>query len=192
MLASPLSTTSLARLLGIFKARVDHTLDLLYSVLSIPSKPETPVRLLYLSFRDFLLDTHKRKKHLFYINENDIHKMLATRCLRCLSTGNYLKKDICDLWTLEIPRADVDKQTINAHLLLDIQYACQYWVYHAKECGSVICDDEQVHNFLKRHLLHWLEALSLIGRVSESISKVDDLIAMLDVSDLKIIDLSIY
>jgi hypothetical protein len=192
MLASPLSTTSLARLLGISKARVDHTLDLLYSVLSIPSNPVTPVRLLHLSFRDFLLDTDKREKHPFWINENDIHKILATRCLQCLSTGNFLKKDICDLRTPEIPRADVDKQTIDAHLPLDIQYACQYWVYHAKECGSVICDDEQVYNFLKCHLLHWLEALSLIGRVSESISMINDLIAMLDVSDLQILDLSIY
>jgi hypothetical protein len=65
ILASPLSTTSLARLLDISKARVDQTLDLLHSVLSIPSNADTPVRLLHLSFGDFLLDTEKRGKHLF-------------------------------------------------------------------------------------------------------------------------------
>ena len=192
ILASPLSTTSLARLLGISKARVDHALDLLHSVLSIPSNLDTPVRLLHLSFRDFLLDTEKREKHPFWINEKDVHKILAAKCLDRLSLGGYLKKDICDLRTPEMPRAGIDKQTIDAHLPPDIQYACQYWVYHAKECRSVICDDEQVHNFLKCHLLHWLEALSLIGRVSESISMIGNLIAMLDVSDLRILDSSIY
>ncbi|KAH8761866.1 hypothetical protein F5882DRAFT_431506 [Hyaloscypha sp. PMI_1271] len=180
ILASPLSTISLARLLDISKARVDQTLDLLHSVLSIPSNADTPVRLLHLSFRDFLLDTEKREKHLFWIDAKDVHKILATKCLDRLSLGECLKKDICDLRTPGRPRADIDKQTIDAHLPLDIQYACQYWVYHAKECGSVIRDDDQAHNFLQCHFLHWLEALSLMGRVSESISMIDDLIAMLD------------
>jgi hypothetical protein len=192
ILASPLSTTSLARLLGISKARVDHTLDLLHSVLSIPSNSDTPIRLLHLSFRDFLLDPEKREKHPFWINEKDVHKILVTRCLDRLSLGEYLKKDICDLRTPERPWEDIDKQTIDAHLPLDIQYACRYWVYHAKQCGSIIRDTDQVYNFLKRHFLHWLEALSLMGRVSESISMINDLIAMLDVSKLRMLNLSIH
>lgn len=184
VLASPLSTTSLAQLLGISKARIDRTLDLLHSVLSIPSNANTPVRLLHLSFRDFLLDTEKRKKHPFWIDAKHVHKILATKCLDRLSLSKCLKKDICDLQKPERLRADIDKQTIDAHLSLDIQYACQYWVYHAKECESVICDNDQVYNFLQHHFLHWLEALSLMGQVSQSISMIDDLIAMLDVSDL--------
>ncbi|RDW75197.1 hypothetical protein BP6252_06339 [Coleophoma cylindrospora] len=191
ILASPLSTTSLARLLDIRKARVDQTLDLLHSVLSIPSNIDTPVRLLHLSFRDFLLDSEKREKHPFWIDAKDVHKILATKCLARLSLSECLKKDICDLRTPERPRADIDKQTIDAHLSQDIQYACQYWVYHAKECGSVIRDDDQVHRFLQRHFLPWLEALSLIGRVSESVSMIEDLISMLDVSDLRLLYSSI-
>ncbi|KAH8665806.1 hypothetical protein BGZ60DRAFT_529071 [Tricladium varicosporioides] len=179
ILANPLSTTSLARLLGIPKARVDHTLDLLHSVLSIPLNSDTPVRLLHLSFRDFLLDSEKREKHPFWVNEKDVHRILATRCLDRLSLGGYLKKDICDLRTPAIPRAAINKQMIDAHLPLDIQYACQYWVYHVKESGSVIYDDDRIYNFLERHFLHWLEALSLIGRVSQGISMINDLIAML-------------
>jgi hypothetical protein len=94
ILASPLSTTSLAQLLGISKERVDHTLDLLHSVLSVPSNSDTPVRLLHLSFRDFLLNTEKREKHPFWINEKNIHTILATRCLHRLSLDKCLKKDI--------------------------------------------------------------------------------------------------
>jgi hypothetical protein len=49
---------------------------------------------------------------------------------------------------------------------------------------SIIYDNNQVHNFLNRHFLHCLKALSLMGRVSESISIIDDLIAILDVNNL--------
>ena len=192
ILASPLSTTSLAQLLGISRARIDHTLDLLYSVLSIPSNSDTPVRLLHLSFRDFLLDSEKREEHPFWINEKDVHKRLATRCLDRLSLGKCLKKDICNLRTLERPRADVDKQIIDSHLPSDIQYACQYWVYHLKESRNTICDDDQVHNFLKCYFLHWLESLSFIGRLRESIGMVDNLMVMIEVRHSLISTTGIY
>jgi hypothetical protein len=192
ILASPLSTTSLAQLLGISKARIDRTLNLLHSVLSIPSNSDTPVRLLHLSFRDFLLDSKKRKEHRFWINEKDVHETLATRCLDRLSLGESLKKDICNLRIPERPRADVDKQTIDSHLPSDIQYACQYWVYYLKESESIICDNDQVYKFLKYHFLHWLESLSFIGRLRESIRIVDNLIAIIEVSHLRIPTASIY
>ncbi|KAH8782169.1 hypothetical protein BGZ57DRAFT_886496 [Hyaloscypha finlandica] len=192
ILASPLSATSLDRLLGVPEGTVDSRTDLLHSVLSIPSRPDHPIRLLHLSFRDFLVDTEKRETNPFWVDEKDAHNKLATRCLKLLSTGENLKKDICNLRTPERPRADVDKQTIASHLPSDIQYACQYWVYHLKESGSIIYDDDQVHNFLKCHFLHWLESLSFIGRLRESIGMVDNLMAIIDVCHSLISTASIY
>ena len=61
------------------------------------------------------------------------------------------------------------------------EYACQYWVYHLKESRGSVRDSDPVHSFLTGHLLHWLEALGLLGRISESIGIVDDLLALLDV-----------
>ncbi|TEY39704.1 hypothetical protein BOTCAL_0453g00080 [Botryotinia calthae] len=180
ILASPLSATSLDRLLGVPEGTVDSRTDLLHSVLNIPSRPDHPIRLLHLSFRDFLIDTEKRETNPFWVDEKDVHKNLATRCLELLSTGENLKKDICNLRIPEKPRADIDKQTIDFHLPSDIQYACQYWAYHLKESGISICDSDQVHNFLKCHFLHWLESLSLIGRLRESIGMVDSLMAIID------------
>ncbi|KFZ17327.1 hypothetical protein V501_01790, partial [Pseudogymnoascus sp. VKM F-4519 (FW-2642)] len=180
ILASPLSTTSLDRLLGVPEGTVDSRTDLLHSVLSVPSRPDHPIRLLHLSFRDFLVDTEKRETNPFWVDEKDAHNKLVTRCLKLLSTSENLKKDICNLRTPERPRADVDKQTIDSHLPTNIQYACQYWVYHLKESGSIICDNDQVHNFLKCHFLHWLESLSFIGRLRESIGMVDNLMAIIE------------
>ncbi|KAM0310598.1 hypothetical protein ACHAO8_007964 [Botrytis cinerea] len=180
ILASPLSATSLDRLLGVPEGTVDSRTDLLHSVLNIPSRPDHPVRLLHLSFRDFLIDTEKRETNPFWVDEKDTHKKLATRCIEFLSTGENLKKDICNLRTPEKPRADIDKQTIDSYLPSEIQYACQYWVYHLKESGGSIFDGDQVHNFLKCHFLHWLESLSLIVRLRESIGMVDSLMAIID------------
>ncbi|OAF60547.1 hypothetical protein VC83_03550 [Pseudogymnoascus destructans] len=180
ILASPLSATSLDRLLGVPEGTVDSRTDLLHSVLSVPSHPDHPIRLLHLSFRDFLVDTEKSETNPFWVDEKDAHNKLVTRCLKLLSTSKNLKKDICNLRTPERPRADVDKQTIDSQLPSDIQYACQYWVYHLKESGSIICDNDQVHKFLKCHFLHWLESLSFIGRLRESIRMIDNSIAIIE------------
>ncbi|PQE14247.1 vegetative incompatibility HET-E-1 protein [Rutstroemia sp. NJR-2017a BVV2] len=182
ILARPLSATSLDLLLGLPEGTTDSRVDLLHSVLSIPSDPNLPIRLLHLSFRDFLVDTEKCEINPFWVDEKEAHKELASRCLLRLTTSGYLKKDICDLRVPERLWADIDQQTIDIYLPPDIQYACQYWVYHLKECGNIIYDNDQVYNFLKCHFLHWLEALSLIGRILESISMIDELIAIVDLS----------
>jgi hypothetical protein len=191
VLARPLSATSLDMLLGLPDGTVDNRIDLLHSVLSIPSNPNLPIRLFHLSFRDFLVDTEKHDTNPFWVDKKEAHKKIASSCLLRLNSSGYLKKDICDLQVPERPRADIDQQKIDAHLPPDIQYACQFWVYHLRECGSVICDDDLVYSFLKCHFLHWLEALSLIGRMSESISLINELIVMLDVGHL-LVSKSIY
>jgi len=65
VLADPLSTSSLAGLLGIDIEIIYCRLNSLHSILSIPPDRDSPVRLLHLSFRDFLLDPEKRGKSPF-------------------------------------------------------------------------------------------------------------------------------
>lgn len=48
--------------------------------------------------------------------------------------------------------------------------------------GERLCSDGHVHNFLRVHFLHWLEALSWLGRVSWAIGYISDLQAVVDVS----------
>ncbi|KAF7506683.1 hypothetical protein GJ744_011512 [Endocarpon pusillum] len=124
ILVSPLSATALDRLLGVPKGTIDSKTDLLHSVLSIPFQPDHPIRLLHLSFRDFLVDSEKREMNPFWVDEAYAHNKLATQCLDLLSTGDNLKKDICNLRTPKRPRSDIDRQTIDSHLPPDIQYAC--------------------------------------------------------------------
>lgn len=195
ILAKPLSTASLSRLLGIPKRVIDRRIDLLHSVLSIPSNPDVPVRLFHLSFRDFLLDPEKREKREeipFWVDEKKAHEKIAARCLHLMSTDDNLKRNICNLQLAGNVRTDVDKQTIDECLPPEVQNACLYWVYHSKKSNGTIRDGGQTHTFLKCHFLHWLEALSLIGRISESIGAIDDLQSIIDVRYLSVPSAEIY
>ena len=62
VLESPLSTRSLARLLQVPQKEVECRLDALHSVLSVPEDEDVPIRLLHLSFRDFLVDRQRQGK----------------------------------------------------------------------------------------------------------------------------------
>ncbi|KAK3305090.1 uncharacterized protein B0T15DRAFT_188479 [Chaetomium strumarium] len=167
LLSQPLSVLSLARLLNIPPTTIHGTLNSLHSVLDIRSEDDAPVRLFHLSFRDFLVDPAKRTTNEFWIDEVKYHKTLAEKCIQVM--GQHLKRDICGLRVPGILRSEVGQQTINAHLPPEVQYACRYWVHHLKESKHSIEDDGLVHTFLTSHLLHWLEALSLLGRLSDGV-----------------------
>ncbi|CAI6090968.1 unnamed protein product [Clonostachys chloroleuca] len=186
ILGSPLSPCSLAQLLDIPLDAIEDQLDYLHSALRIPLDSNEPVQLLHLSFRDFLVDSEKFGKpeeFPFWIDEHQTHSQLALDCLRLLSTGTALKQDICNLKHPGTSRTEVDQKTIDACLPSEVQYACRYWVFHWKESKQTIQDDDQVHRFLTSHLLHWLEALSLLGNMSESLLMINDLVELLHVSN---------
>ena len=179
ILASPLSISALGQLLDIPMRTIDNQLDSLHSVLSIPSSPNAPVRLLHLSFRDFLVDREKCGKSPFWIDEEQAHKEIAANCLRIM---DRLKQDICSIKSPGTPRSAVEPQKIDAFLPSEVQYACLYWVYHTQKAAIHLADGGQVYGFLIHHFLHWIEALSLIGRLSESLGLIKALQSLLQVS----------
>jgi hypothetical protein len=186
LLANPLSVIALESLLHISADDISYRLNLLHSVLSVPTNKAHPVRLLHLSFRDFLLDPQKRGKSPFWVDERGTHNKIASKCLKLLS--NQLKKDICNIQRPGALRSEIDSQVIDTHLPAEVQYACQYWVYHLVESRSHIYDEGQIHLFLQGHLLHWLEAMSLLGNISESITMITALKSILEVSLYRIIE----
>lgn len=66
-------------------------------------------------------------------------------------------------------REEIKQKTVLECLPSEAQYARLYWIYHLKGSKRKVRDGDEVHQFLERYLLQWLEALSLIGRISESI-----------------------
>ncbi|KAF2835972.1 hypothetical protein M501DRAFT_1007778 [Patellaria atrata CBS 101060] len=157
-LTSPLSTLSLANLLTIPKDEVACRLDPLHSILHIPASDTAP------------------------IDERKAHKLLSDKCLQLLLNSQHLKQDICNVQRPGTRQIEIDSKVIDSCLPPDIQYTCRYWVYHLEQSQSQLYDDDQVHIFLQKRVLYWLEALSLIGHLTESISMIDILQSLLEIS----------
>ena len=172
VLETPLSIISLASLLDVPQEDIRCRLDSLHAVLSIPTDERIPVSLLHLSFRDFLLDSQKRGKSPFWVDENEAHQKLATKCLQLMCTSKGLKRNMSKLSSPGSLRNEIDKHLLDETLPAELRYACRYWVHHVRQSNWQICDDEQVHEFLQKYVLYWLEAMSLVGETSEIIKMI--------------------
>ena len=109
------------------------------------------------------------------MDEKEAHRVLAKSCLQLISN---LKRDIYNLYALGALASKVDNSWVEQCLPADLQYACRYWVQHLQRSRARLFDNSQVHTFLREHLLHWLEALSLIGKSSDSVQIVTNLQSM--------------
>jgi hypothetical protein len=183
ILFSSLSVFSLARLLHMPKEEVDRTLKDLHSILDIPKDPSYLIRLHHPSFRDFLLDKKRCSDPHFCVDEEKAHQALAHCCIQLMADiKNGLREDICGLHSPGALASEVQGNLIEQFLPVELQYACRYWVSHLQRSESRLYDEGQVHLFLKQHLLHWLEALSLIGKTSEGVYAIILLESMVTVS----------
>jgi hypothetical protein len=172
LLRSPLSASSLARLLRVPAEDVHRTLYELHSILDIPRDPSHPVRLHHPSFRDFLLNKKRCNDDSFWVDENSTHKKLARCCLELMSAPGSLREDICSLSKPGTLRSEVEEEIVASSLLPELQYTCLYWVEHLHTSNVLLSDNNVVHSFLRHHLLHWLEALSWMKRLSAGINSI--------------------
>ena len=111
------------------------------------------------------------------------HSNLVKSCLKVMSCT--LKRDICGLQMPGALASEVESNTLSRCLPKHVRYACRYWVDHLQRGEIDLCyDNGQVHKFLQQHFLHWIEALSLMGKMSEGVLLITALHSMLTVSDL--------
>jgi hypothetical protein len=181
LLESPLSITSLASLLRVPQEDIKDQLSFLHSVLSIPKSKDIPVRLLHLSFREFLVNPQEQEKTRFWVDEKSIHKKLASCCLKLMSGPSGLCRDMCSVSELGVLRTEIDAGTVASSLPSELRYACRYWVDHLKQSGQGIVDGDATHLFLRQHLLHWLEAMSLVRESSRCVNLLESLQALASV-----------
>ncbi|KAI8631008.1 vegetative incompatibility protein HET-E-1 [Xylariaceae sp. FL1651] len=177
LLAQPQSAQSLAKLLNTMPGTIYTRLRSLHSVLNVPSRPDMPIRVFHKSFHDFLVDPQRQHNNPFWVDRLKTHRRLATHCIRVMN--ETLCADMCQVRWPGTAYISIDRQTISDKLPPEVQYACQYWAYHVEQAGNLIIDNDQVHCFLKHYFLHWLEALSLMGRASESLQNIKILQSLL-------------
>jgi hypothetical protein len=111
------------------------------------------------------------------------HDRMVSRCLEAMK--NKLRRDVYMLQHPGFAVADVIRPKSDP--LSSIRYACVYWIDHLCEIKSGhdrvgLCDNGTIDVFLKEHFLHWLEALSLLKRMSEGVLSIIKLTGLLTVS----------
>jgi hypothetical protein len=118
------------------------------------------------SAKDYL-STHADPE-IFPDGRIEVQWGIVLRSLQVMS--DTLRRDI---YNLQDPGTSIDQViSPDPDPLAQIQYACVYWISHLCDIDSSsrnqvgLHDGETVHMFLKKHFLHWLEALSLVGSVS--------------------------
>jgi hypothetical protein len=166
-LFTPISTQCLSKLLDTPQRDVDETLDDLHAILDVPKDPASPIRLHHPSFRDFLLNTERCVDPNFQVDRKQAHQKLADCCIKLMSRS--LKQDICKARAPGTLVDDIARSLVDQSLSDELQYACLYWVKHLQESGTQLNERDQVYQFLEVHLLHWLEALGWMQKLSEGI-----------------------
>ncbi|KAF5855059.1 hypothetical protein ETB97_010142 [Aspergillus alliaceus] len=180
LLAVPLSVNTLSPFLEIEVDQISNRLDFFRSVLNIPNNENQPVRILHLSFPEFLVQTTTK----FRVDAPTKHKDVAKSCLRTMR--RLLQRDICNLADPGARRAEINSLDIHQCLPSELQYSCQYWVHHLKNSHALSSDIEAVRLFLQKHFLHWMEAMSLLGLISEMMGMLDILRTMVSSGRLSI------
>jgi NACHT domain len=163
----PLSLLDLAHVLNLRGTSQGNNASIilrkLHSVLIVPPTDNHIIRIIHPSFVDFITDRSRCVDTRFYIDLPSYRLHLAKSCLTRMQ--ECLRRDICSLGTGQTMNKDIpdlDKwlaQSIPEYL----QYACRYWAEYLQR--SVI--DEELYvllrEFISKHLLHWLEVMSLMG-----------------------------
>jgi hypothetical protein len=142
---------------------MDQALNDFHAILDIPKDRTCSLHLHHPSFRDFLLNKERCSNLNFQVDKKQAHQTLAESCIRLMS--NTLKRDICQQKAPGTLAADVESSQRERCLPLEVKYACLYWVKHLQNSGAQVCNEGEVYEFLRVHLLHWLEALGWIGNI---------------------------
>ena len=152
--------------------RIKDLIKPLSSVLRVPTDPHLPVTILHQSFRDFLVDENRCKgEHLLRVSEQETHRHLLRRCLEAMS--RQLTDNICGLSSPGIEVSAIPPAAISRALPAGLRYACRFWIHHAEQIDLQLEDLWQLQDFILKHFLQWLEAMSVLTEAAEAVRQLD-------------------
>lgn len=139
------------------------------------------------SAKDHLIMDKPTQPIIFSSGHSEVHYTIVSHSLRAMAL--ILKENI---YTLPNPGSHIDKtETPDPDPLAAIRYSCAHWIDHL--CNGIsdqrnstyqncLDDTGLVSVFLRTHFLHWLEALSLLQKISDNLSSLKKLEDLLKVS----------
>ncbi|EHK15882.1 uncharacterized protein TRIVIDRAFT_195814 [Trichoderma virens Gv29-8] len=140
---------------------VDYLTEIVALCGSFLTIREDTLYFVHQSAKDYL---SKNKDDIFSSSYWNVHHSIFSLSLQAMD--RTLRKNICSLPYLGL-LTDDDVRNPNTDPLSAVRYSCVYWIDHLCEgytsgTSNILDDDKDVYVFLQKHLLHWLEALSLL------------------------------
>lgn len=155
---TPLSPIAISSLLKPLAPPLEPRLSVIYTISdcgSVLHWSETdgtvPIRILHTSFRDYLV--RRDCNASWAIDVTHHNEQLAHGCIALLE--KELRENMCNLKLREPVKNDPFSESV--------KYACKYWIEHV--ClASGSSDDlaSAIDGFMRKHLLHWMEALVIM------------------------------
>lgn len=176
----PLSVSSLFQFLRSDIKNVDavgRTLSNLQSIILSGAHPDDVPRVYHQSFPDFITNPKRCNDQMFLIEPAVHHERVAIRCFELMADG--LKENIVGLVDPFVPNAEVAnlQNRVNDAMAPELQYACRYWHVHLMEAniGGSATSVQRLESFLSTSLMYWIEAMSLLGDISITVSGLEQI-----------------
>jgi hypothetical protein len=184
-LRNPLSMEAITSLSPESNARL--YLSWLTSVIHIPDQPGAVVAPFHASFPDFITNPDRcspRRCPLFRsLVASEGHELIALKCLKLMNWS--LKYNICEMpKELTVSRRERANSPENVGKISEaLKYSCIYWAAHLAEVkvfDAVLVGSLRV--FLQKHLLHWIECLSILSELQTGVKSLGSVVTVLLVS----------
>ncbi|KAK4233119.1 vegetative incompatibility protein HET-E-1 [Achaetomium macrosporum] len=139
----------------------------------LTTRKET-VSLIHQSAKDYLDENYTSRLQPAGVAKG--HADISRRSIAAMSL--ILKQNI---YGLDFGFKPKDISTPQPDPLAPIRYSCVFWAEHllnddSLDCKRELLDDGTVLEFLKERFLHWIESLSLLGKLSDGVLSIRKLL----------------
>ena len=180
--ANPLSSPTIAAILGFDPGDVSPLLSSVHSFLILPMDINNPVQPFHKSFPDFIVNPARCTNPRFYVHPPDHHGDLLMGCLELMN--QKLEQNMCKLPDGVINTEVQDlKQRTEQHIDKALEYACRSWYRHLHDItlAQKLKVTPALNQFLEEKFLFWLEVLSVLGAIRGAVDALETAEKWLDV-----------
>jgi hypothetical protein len=130
--------------------------------------------------QDYMDDKFKKLRD---VSPQKVHLDVYRLSLAGMKTT--LKRNICNLKGPGVTSEEM--QPPSPDPLRAVSYSCSCWAYHLEQSGTLseqrkAEESKVIYAFFEEHLLHWIEAMSLLGTISHTMSLISLLQTIFEVS----------
>jgi hypothetical protein len=160
---NPQSLECIGELLEMTHIRTSEMISRLQSI--IRTDQNGMVHAIHPSVHDYLVDPRRCDPGLpWSLNKEEEHRIMAAYCINCLNSR--LSRNMTPLLHLQKSHSALSDAVV---------YACNSWPHHVCSVKPTTELAHTIYTFFSKHLMHWLEALGIMGQSRSAITWLNQL-----------------